>query len=502
MKNYSFYFLIIFSLLMVQCVSQKGKKNKNASLKTQTHPDLQYTKGVLYNTKEDGYRGIWYMNQPSNDEYVYKYSGGLGTYCAKHNPFAIYRAEVNKTFFCYGGTDKENSTLLHMVSFYDHTIGEVPKPTLVLDKQTTDAHDNPIMSIDAQGYIYIFSTSHGTSRTSYIHKSKKPYDVEAFEKVEATKMEEGKAVPMTNFSYMQSCYIPDNGFVNFFTRYNYPADRTICFMTSPDGEKWSEWKRIAAIKKGHYQISAVGDGVAGSSFNFHPDTKEKKGLNWRTNLYYVETHDFGKTWQTAGGTSLELPLTEIENPALVHDYYNKDMNVYMKDITYDKENRPVILYITSKGYVAGPKNDPRTWHTASWNGEGWTVNDITTSDNNYDMGSLFIEEDGTWRLIAPTETGPQPYNPGGEIAMWESEDQGQSWSKVKQLTQNSEFNHTYVRRPVNAHTDFYAFWADGHGRQPSESSLYFCDQSGKVFKLPKKVPEAMGAPLKITLSGN
>ena len=118
------------------------------------------------------------------------------------------------------------------------------------------------------------------------------------------------------------------------------------------------------------------------------------------------------------------------------------------------------------------------------------------------MGSLFIEVDGTWRLIAPTETGPQPYNPGGEIAMWKSKDQGQSWSKVKQLTQNSEFNHTYVRRPVNAHTDFYAFWADGHGRQPSESSLYFCDQSGKVFKLPKKVPEAMGAPLKITLSGN
>jgi len=45
-----------------------------------------------------------------------------------------------------------------MVSFYDHTTGEVPKPTLLLDKQTTDAHDNPVISIDEQGYIYIFST--------------------------------------------------------------------------------------------------------------------------------------------------------------------------------------------------------------------------------------------------------------------------------------------------------------------------------------------------------
>ena len=32
---------------------------------------------VTLNTKADGYRGIWYMNQPSGDEYVYNYSGGL-----------------------------------------------------------------------------------------------------------------------------------------------------------------------------------------------------------------------------------------------------------------------------------------------------------------------------------------------------------------------------------------------------------------------------------------
>ena len=59
---------------------------------------------LTLNQKDTGYRGIWYYNQPSGDEYVYKYSGGLGTYCAKHRPFAVYRPEVEKTFFCYGGT--------------------------------------------------------------------------------------------------------------------------------------------------------------------------------------------------------------------------------------------------------------------------------------------------------------------------------------------------------------------------------------------------------------
>ncbi|WP_236979554.1 BNR-4 repeat-containing protein [Membranihabitans maritimus] len=498
MNNLLYLLSAISFLSIVQCTSQKkDSREQSVTNKEAVHPDLVKNEGILHNTKLDGYRGIWYMNQPLENEYKFKYSGGLGTYCAKHNPFAIYRPEVNKTFFCYGGTDPENSTLLHMVSYYDHTTGKVPRPTLLLDKQTTDAHDNPVISIDEEGYIYIFSTSHGTSRPSYIHRSKEPYDINFFEKIEANKLEEDKRVPMTNFSYMQSWYLPGNGFVNFFTRYNYPAARTICFMTSPDGENWSEWKRIAAIKKGHYQISAIGQDIAGSAFNFHPDTQEKNGLNWRTNLYYVETSDFGKTWQSADGTKLKLPLTEIENPALIYDYYNEGLNVYMKDITYDQENHPVILYITSKGFEAGPKNDPRTWRTARWNGEEWIIRDITTSDNNYDMGSLYIEKDGTWKIIAPTETGPQPYNPGGEVALWESKDQGNSWSRIKQMTKNSSFNHSYVRRPLNAHPDFYGFWADGHGRQKSKSRLYISNKNGDVFMLPPVMENKAEKPVKI-----
>ena len=62
-----------------------------------THQDA-----LTLNQKADGYRGIWYMNQPSGDEYVYKYSGGLATYCAKHQPFAVYSEAAAKTFFCYG----------------------------------------------------------------------------------------------------------------------------------------------------------------------------------------------------------------------------------------------------------------------------------------------------------------------------------------------------------------------------------------------------------------
>ena len=441
------------------------------------------TETVTLNSKDDGYRGIWYMNQKSNDEYVYKYSGGLGTYCAKHRPFAIYRKEVDKTFFCYGGTTKEsNRQLLHMVSFYDHKTKTVPRPTILLNKKTNDAHDNPVISIDDEGFVWVFSTSHGTSRPSYIHRSKRPYSIREFELVPATRLDNGIEVPITNFSYMQAWHQPEVGFLCFFTRYSYPAARTICFMHSSDGIHWSEWQRLAAIEAGHYQVSGVGRQRAGSAFNFHP---KEKGLNWRTNLYYIETQDAGKSWVTVDGKPLTLPLTEIGNAALVHDYESEGLNVYLKDVRFDEQDRPVLLYLTSKGYQAGPKNDPRTWTTAHWTGNEWEIRPITTSDNNYDFGELYLRSSDDWRIIAPTETGPQPFNPGGEVAMWSSTDQGDTWTKQCQLTVGSSRNHSYVRQPQDAHPDFLAFWADGHGRKPSESHLFFANDQGSVFELPR-----------------
>ena len=290
------------------------------------------------------------------------------------------------------------------------------------------------------------------------------------------------------------CGIRDNGFHGFFTRYNYPAARTICFMHSPDGRQWSQWQRLAAIDEGHYQISGIGESKLGSMFNYHP---KGKGLNWRTNLYYVETPDNGTTWRTADGRVLSLPLTEVANDALIHDYEAEGLNVYLKDLRFDRNDRPVLLYITSKGYQSGPKNDPRTWMLARWTDSEWKFSSITTSDNNYDFGELWMMADDDWRVIGPTEPGPQPYNPGGEVAMWKSADQGATWTKMRQLTKGSSMNHTYVRRALNAHPDFIAIWADGHGRQPSESRLYFANSAGDVFLLPPTMTTDTAKPERV-----
>lgn len=437
-----------------------------------------------------GFRGIWYSNQRQTgqyEQYGYKYSGGFGVYPQQMRPQAYYAAAADKTFFTYGGTNENNSDLYHMVSYFDHATGQVARPKQLLAKGTTDAHDNPTIMLDDAGYVYIFSASHGTARPAYINRSTEPHSIEAFEEV--------LALPSNNnFSYSQPLYVEGQGFLFLHTQYT-SYGRTLKFNTSSDGVNWDHpWASrptIAQIQGGQYQVSEVHGQTVGTAFNRHPGGN----VNARTNLYYMETSDFGQTWQTADGTNLTTPVTTVGNDALVHDYAAEGKLVYLKDIQYDAHGNPVLLYLTSEDWHPGPTGDPRTWTIARHQQGAWEINELFTSDHNYDHGSLYIEPGGVWRIIAPTADGPQPWGTGGDMVLWTSRDDGQSWQEEFQLTHGSQFNHSYARRPVNAHDDFYALWADGNPLEVSESRFYYADRTGTgVWQLPWTMEGDFAAP--------
>ena len=159
--------------------------------------------------KIPGYRGIWFeLGQVS--EFGDKYSGGLGTYTAKHHPLAVYAPQVDKTFFVYGGTTAADERhLLAMASYYDHARDVVPQPTIVHDKLTVDdPHDNPSLNIDNDGYLWVFISGRARKRPGFVYRSKKPYDVDEFELVREWEM-----------TYPQPWAMPDGGFLLLYTRY-------------------------------------------------------------------------------------------------------------------------------------------------------------------------------------------------------------------------------------------------------------------------------------------
>jgi len=441
---------------------------------------------ALNNTKFDGYRPIWFeLNQKY--EYGDKYSGALGTYTADHIPLAIFSQKANKTFFVYGGTTKDNERhLLCMIGEFDHKTGMISKPTVVFDKLgVNDPHDNPSLMIDDEGYIWVFVSGRNISRPGYKFKSVKPLNIDSFEMVTEEEM-----------TYPQP-WNTKLGYFHFFTKYT--GVRQLYFETSADGTKWTGDKLLAAIaenegeKSGHYQVSNVFQGrIAGTFFNRHPQGNVDK----RTDLYYLQTADMGKTWTNAAGKIINVPLLKPEIMARAIEYQSLEKNVYLHDMGFDKSGNPACLYIRSNGHEPGPKSAPYEWCVTRWDGKEWKTSVVTESDHNYDMGSLYISGK-EWKIVGPTRPGPQEWGVGGELEVWSSKKNGNSWEKVKTLTHNSKFSHSYVRRPVDYKPPFCFFWADGHPHEFSKSELYFGDFDGNVWKMPYEMTGDYEKPVRI-----
>lgn len=441
-----------------------------------------FTGGIsdAQNPKAEGYKGIWFtLGQFSS--YGDKYSGGLGTYTANHIPIAIYAPEVNKTFFVYGGTTSAKERhLLIMISYYDHQKGVVPKPVIVYDKMgVNDPHDNASISIDDQGYIWVFVSGRGKVRPGFIFKSSAPYSINGFEKILQKEM-----------TYPQPWWRKGEGFIYLFTKYT--NGRELYWSTSPDGKTWAPDQKLAGMG-GHYQVSNFNGKKLVSVFNYHPGGNVDK----RTNLYMVQSDDGGKTWKTVDGKVVTTPLTNSKNVALIKDYEADSKLVYINDLNFDRMGNPVILAVISKNFAPGPDGTPRDWTILHWKDGKWNIRKVCESTHNYDMGSLYIGND-TWTIIGPTEQGPQKWGTGGEMALWQSKDEGISWNKIRNITQNSLYNHSYARRPLNANDDFYALWADGDADKISPSRLYFTNKKGdKVWILPYEMKNDLEKPIRV-----
>lgn len=432
------------------------------------------------NHKAFGYKGIWFtLGQFS--EFGDKYSGGLGTYTANHIPIAIYSREVNKTFFVYGGTtSKEEKHLLIMISYFDHQKKVVPKPVIVYDKMgVNDPHDNASISIDDQGYIWVFVSGRGKVRPGFIFKSTAPYSIDGFEHIVQKEM-----------TYPQPWWRKGEGFLYLFTKYT--NGRELYWSTSPDGKTWAPDQKLAGMG-GHYQVSNFDGKKLVSVFNYHPGGNVDK----RTNIYLLQTEDNGNTWKTVDGQVVLPPLTSPKNEALVKNYQAEGKLVYINDLNFDRMGNPVILAVISNNFAPGPAGMPREWTIIHWKDGKWNFHKVCESTHNYDMGSLYICNDN-WIIIGPTETGQQKWGTGGEMALWRSNDEGINWNKIRDVTHNSPYNHSYARRPLNANDDFYAFWADGDADKISPSRLYFTNKSGdKVWMLPYDMNREFEKPVRI-----
>lgn len=200
---------------------------------------------------------------------------------------------------------------------------------IVHDKQgVDDPHDNGSLQIDAEGHIWVLVSGRAKKRPGFKYRSTKPFSIDEFELVSEEEM-----------TYPQPWFVKGQGWLNLFTKYT--KGRELYWETSRDGRTWSDDHKLAGLG-GHYQVSSEREGVIASFFNYHPGGNVDK----RTNLYYVQTPDFGQTWTTIDGLTLDLPLSTVQNQALVIDYAAQKKNMYACDLNFDHEGHPLLLHVT------------------------------------------------------------------------------------------------------------------------------------------------------------
>ena len=473
-----------------------------------------------------GYAGVWYQitdgsgNGPEA-HHRNKYGGAMATYPQQHAPIALRRVDaaagIDRTFFVYGGFNGDRAVTPNMIGCFDHSTGRFQRPRTVLTRSKLDAHENPTLAIDDTGHLWMFSSGHGSDRRALISRSERPWAIDRWRRV--ADLAGGDA--LETFSYGQPHFVPGQGFVLLHTHYRGGGNRTLYTNRSADGVIWDfDWAtdgsnprpRVAAIEGGQYQISwRFGDTIA-TAFNMHPrDTGGRPGapLDHRTNLYFLETRDAGRSWSTADGTDVtgSLPLTDPDNPALVADFRAAGRSVYLKDVTRDASDHPLLLFLTSGGPQPGPASGPHTLHTARFDQatQGWVLRDVLETDHNYDHGSLLVHPDPDapggerWRLFGSFLPGAQAFATGGNMGLWESDDLGETWSLVRRLTDDDQRNHSYFRRVDNAADGFIGLWSAGHAWDCGDVELFFCNAAGDVFAMPSEFAEGADTAAPVAL---
>ncbi len=398
------------------------------------------------------------------------------------SPRAVHVPDTQKTFFVYVGTAFQDNAQdakprpVVLAAFFDHQSGTVTRPVIVCQGAKAEGCPEAALALDEQGYLYVF-VSNGPKGRSYIYRSHAPHAIDGF-----------KDVYQASFANPQPWYLPKHGFLLVHLQPR-EGKNLLCFSTSPDGRAWSEPQVLADLAGNHRMVSGRYNDKVGVAFAY----EEQPSVP--TDLFYLETANFGSSWRTTNGTNLELPLTKPDNPALIRDYRSINSVVYPKDLNFDRMGNPTVVYLSTAGPKVRVIQKRRLWHTARWFRD-WEITGLISSDHNLDAGCLHITKEYQFRLIAPTLPGPQPDLPGGDILMWISDDQGRSWGRYL-LTADKQFNHQDARRPFEASDDLYVFWASGDMEKGGHGRIFYCNKRGAVFLLPEVMDGPTAKPIEV-----
>jgi hypothetical protein len=499
---------------------------------------------------------------------VAKYSGNLATYTAKHSPSAVRRGSF--TYFTYSGevpldgdetkdpkigstsavgckyegtalfkgADGRAPALGIFVSRYNHVTGRVAKPTLVHMKCTNDTHDNAVINLDADGYIYVLVSGRAAQRGNFVFRSTEVGSIASF--VDMTPPMNNYLNPFNDIAEVAGIGRPFIG--DGYRGINYPK---MYWVDAEVGESLGYFRLIYTIYcgagepvtcggnrqlytarmhvendkviiqgiqplaayNGHYAVARGTHQDIVVAFNVHLNND----VDDRTNIYYMHSIDGGETWLNVRNQELVLPLvlpTHLDS-VTVREFYDSgyagpiEERVYLKDVSFagtGLNKLPTILYVGSSSMSHFPSRSTDHYLAKErWTGSSWTQTRLTKAvDHNYSSGMLFLTE-GKYRVFYPHTDEPKNNAlAGGAVAYLDTgatEDATGTPFLISEdvvdprngdstyLTDLCEFN--YIKPVLYGGDDFVGILSGGNPyRYRKNAPLFIVDLHGTLRRLP------------------
>jgi len=307
------------------------------------------------------------------------------------------------------------------------------------DPNGRDDHNAPSILALANGKLLLFYGLHQDANAFWMHTSTNPEDESAW----------GVAVDISDGAFLQNYPQPHllaNGNVILFYRRGVAGTSDEYYKISgDDGATWGAAVKLSDFVDGIYVTSYARGNEIHLAWHTYDGTT-------RTNVWYAYSPDGGTTWKKRDGTVITLPLTAA-NSDLVFDSGTDHVRVH--NIVTDAAGNPYIAF----AHKADPNNEYRY---AKWTGSEWLTYHITTSTvwygttvNFYTAGAAIDDRDPRRVWLCKDRT---PF----QLDLWETDDDGATWSLVETITAGTGTNNSFrVMRVTNYHNDLPVVWCVG-----------------------------------------
>jgi len=340
-----------------------------------------------------------------------------------------YNGLHDRTYFVY-----LSDTFEHRILYYDHDSQSWSSSVKVADCVENDLHENPAITIDNGGYIYVFYNAHGNMR---MKKSTNPEDITSW----------GSAIdPTDGYGTYPKCFVDSSNTI-YLLHMHHGSDspNVLAFTKSTDGgNTWANETIVVNLGSDYcYAFKAIIDSsdTIHLAFSIY-DSSESS----RRDVFYMQSTDGGDTWQKADGTSISIPAGEGD----VDKAYDSVGFCQGFDLVIDSNNYPIMAY-----------SDDKVYGIVRWNGSTWESHSLGVStDDVFNNIRLQVISDTTYRAWLFTDASIS--GRGGELKVYETTDNGANWTKIKDVTTDSPLLHRNITIPEDYNSEIEAIWNYGN----------------------------------------